>query len=79
MKDITAHLLGGNTRTLSMERDAYFGEKPGPIHSYTDLVAYLNKVNADWVKATKRLSPQVLINLLAITGKQFCEHFTKLA
>ena len=79
MKDIAAHLLDGNIRTLSMERDAHFGETPGPIHSYTDLVVYLNKLNADWVKATKRLRPQVLIDLLAITGKQFCEHFTKLA
>jgi len=74
VKDIAAHLLDGNMRTLSMGRDAYFGETPGPIHSYPDLVAYLDKLNSDWVKAAKRLSPQVLIELLTITGKQYCEH-----
>ncbi len=71
IKDIAAHLLDGNLRTLSMSRDGYFGEKPDPIESYGDLVAYLNRLNADWVKAFKRVSPTVLIELLELTGAQY--------
>lgn len=71
IKDIAGHLLDGNLRTLSMSRDQYFGENPDPIESYGDLVAYLNRLNADWVKAFKRVSPAVLIELLELTGGQY--------
>lgn len=71
IKDIADHLLDGNIRTLSMSRDQFFGEAPDPIESYGDLVAYLNRLNADWVKAFKRVSPAVLIELLALTGAQY--------
>lgn len=71
IKDIAGHLLDGNLRTLSMSRDQYFGEKPDPIESYGDLVAFLNRLNADWVKAFKRVSPNVLIELLELTGAEY--------
>ena len=31
VKDVAAHLLDGNLRTLSFVRDRYFGEKPERI------------------------------------------------
>lgn len=71
IKDIAAHLLDGNIRTLSMSRDHFFGETPDAIESYGDLVAYLNRLNAYWVKAFKRVSPKVLIELLELTGAQY--------
>jgi hypothetical protein len=66
-------------RTLSISRDHYFGDPETNIHSYTDLVAYLNQLNNKWTVATKRLSPQVLIELLKSTGKQFHEQLKSLA
>lgn len=78
VKDVAAHLLDGNIRHLSMSRDKYFGETPGPINSYEELVTFLNRLNADWVTAMKRMSPPVTIELLQITGKQFCEHLASL-
>src|SRR5688572_10495340 len=63
VKDIASHLLDGNIRTLSFSRDQFFGERPDAINSYQDIVDYLNRLNADWVKATKRVSPTVLIEL----------------
>lgn len=78
VKDIASHLLDGNLRTLSFSRDGYFGERPPAINSYSDLVNYLNVLNADWTKATRRLSPAVLIELLQLTGKQFCRHLNTL-
>jgi uncharacterized protein (TIGR03083 family) len=70
VKDIAAHLLDGNLRTLSMLRDGYFGEAPDDF-SYSGIVAYLNRLNADWVRAMRRLSPAVLVELLAESGAEY--------
>ena len=78
VKDIASHLLDGNIRTLSFSRDNYVGEHPEAINSYQDLVDFLNRLNADWVKATRRVSPAVLIELLEITGKEFTGQLNKL-
>jgi uncharacterized protein (TIGR03083 family) len=78
VKDIATHLLDGNFRTLSMSRDKYFGEIPGELESYRDLVKYLNGLNADWVKATKRLSPKVLTALLESSGMEYYAHLKTL-
>ncbi len=71
VKQVAAHLLDGNLRSISMIRDGYFGENPESISTYRDLVGYLNQLNADWIKATNRLSPQVLMALLDTTGKEY--------
>ena len=78
VKDIAVHLLDGNLRTLSMLRDGYYGEKPEAVNSYGDLVNFLNGLNADWVKATKRLSPKVIIELLKTSGKEYCDFLATL-
>ncbi|MBL7845020.1 MAG: maleylpyruvate isomerase N-terminal domain-containing protein [Cyclobacteriaceae bacterium] len=78
VKDIASHLLDGNIRVISQMRDHYVGDPPGKIESYQDLVDYLNRLNADWVKATKRLSPGVLIELLEITRNAYHEQLSKL-
>ncbi|MDA3616488.1 maleylpyruvate isomerase N-terminal domain-containing protein [Polluticaenibacter yanchengensis] len=78
VKDVAAHLLDGNLRGLSISRDRFFGEKAENIHSYQDLVAFLNNLNLSWTNAARRLSPQVLIELLTITGKQYSEHLQTL-
>jgi len=72
VKDVAAHLLDGNIRSLSMLRDGYVGEQPGNINSNKDLVSFLNQLNADWVRAMKRVSPAMIIELLLITGKEYC-------
>ena len=77
VKDVAAHLLDGNIRTLSMARDGYFHSSP-EIHSYEDLIGYLNGLNAEWVAAMKRVSPQMLILLHELTGPLFCEYYASL-
>lgn len=77
VKDVVAHLLDGNIRILSALRDEYLGEKPD-IKSYQDLVDYLNTLNADWVKAMKRVSPDMMILLHQTTGKLFCDYYASL-
>ncbi|MDO7875556.1 maleylpyruvate isomerase N-terminal domain-containing protein [Hymenobacter sp. ASUV-10] len=78
VKDIAAHLLDGNLRTLSMLRDGYFGEASGAINSYDDLLAFLNRLNAEWVTAMRRLSPVVLIELLIQSGREYAEFLATL-
>lgn len=73
VKDVATHLLDGNIRALSMLRDGYFGEQTGDLSEYQDLVNFLNQLNGSWVAAMKRVSPTVLIELLEITGRQYCD------
>ena len=77
VKDVAVHLLDGNLRTLSMLRDNYYGEQ-AEVNSYRDLVAFLNQLNADWVQATRRLSPKVIIDLLKSSGKEYCDYLKSL-
>jgi uncharacterized protein (TIGR03083 family) len=77
VKDVAAHLLDGNIRILSILRDGYRGEHP-TIHNYQDLLDFLNGLNADWVKAMKRVSPEMLILLHELTGPLYCRYYASL-
>lgn len=78
VKDVAAHLLDGNIRILSILRDEYYGENPD-IRSYQDLVDFLNRLNADWVLAMKRVSPGMLILLHELTGPLYCDYYKSLS
>lgn len=79
VRDIVAHLLDSDIRRLSFQRDnAPMVPPDKPIESYADLVGFLNQLNADWVKATKRISPQLLIEFLSITGAEVTKLFKSL-
>ncbi len=71
VRDVAAHLLDGNIRVISMYRDGHFTALDREISSYDDLVAYLNQLNADWVNASRRMSPALLTELLESTGKHY--------
>jgi uncharacterized protein (TIGR03083 family) len=72
VKDIAAHLLDVNIRAASFLRDDH-STTTEPITNYADLVGFLNRLNAEWVLAMKRVSPQVLTDLLEQTGKWHSE------
>jgi uncharacterized protein (TIGR03083 family) len=78
VKDIAAHLLDVNMRAISA-RDNYGSKQTSNISSYHDLVNYLNELNATWVKAMDRVSPQQLINLLETTGREHSLYLATLA
>src|SRR5882672_11185565 len=58
VKDIVAHLLDSALRRLSYGRDRMAPISDQPIATYAELVAYLNRLNAQWVVAARRLSPE---------------------
>lgn len=77
VKDVAAHLLDTSIRTLAISNQ-YSGDPPEPINSYQDLVDYLNRLNADWVKAMKRVSPSTLIELIKVTQKPMIDYYRSL-
>ncbi|MCA6079082.1 maleylpyruvate isomerase N-terminal domain-containing protein [Fulvivirga sedimenti] len=78
VKDVVAHLLDGDIRTLSVQRDLHFGEKPPESNDFGTVVQWLNELNASWVHAAKRMSPEVLIMLHKTTGPVVTEYYESL-
>lgn len=80
VKDIALHLLGDDIGFLSGARDGFsnpfFHGKD--MHEWMSLVQNINEANELWVRATARISPRLLIDLLELTGKQFYEHVQSL-
>lgn len=76
VKDVTAHLLGGDLGILSRERDGF--HQAASINNYRDLVALVNRLNDEWVVAARRLSPQLLREVLAFTGPAVEAYFSSL-
>ncbi len=79
VKDIAVHLLDGNLRTLSIQRDRHFGERPPEDPGYRSMVDWLNRLNADWVQAFRRVSPEVLMMLHEATGEQVSAYYSTLS
>jgi hypothetical protein len=78
VKDVASHILDGQLRTLSIQRDGFFGEQAPEIKEYNDLIRWLNQLNHDWVSASKRLSPQVIVLLLESIGDLVSEYYQSL-
>ncbi|HEY6505538.1 MAG TPA: maleylpyruvate isomerase N-terminal domain-containing protein [Chitinophagaceae bacterium] len=78
VKDVAAHLLDGNFRRIALHRDGWVTSVADPVNSYADLVRFLDGLNADWVKAAKRLSPQLIIELLESTNEEVFKLFSNL-
>src|SRR4051812_48122276 len=77
VKDLAAHLLGGDVGNLSRRRDAYTPSGQA-LSSWQELVSFINGLNESWVAAAKRMSPRVLCDLLAFTGPQMERYFASL-
>ena len=78
VKDVAAHLLDGNLKRLSMQRDGFFGLPAPTTGGYEEFIAFINRNNAEWVQAARRISPQALVDLIEITSKDVAEMFAAL-
>lgn len=74
VREVAAHLLDGDLRRLSLQRDHHTLPVPAS-GSYEDLVAYLDRLNAEWLAAARRLSPRVLRELLSWSGEEVARLF----
>src|SRR5207248_9929338 len=79
VRDIASHLLDVEIRRLSFSRDRYDPPRPeSPVTSNSDLVQFLNRLNADWIRAAGRISPGVLLDLLSFMGPLVAAHVESL-
>ncbi|MEP7010018.1 MAG: maleylpyruvate isomerase family mycothiol-dependent enzyme [Acidobacteriota bacterium] len=79
VRDVAAHLLDTALRRLSFGRDRLPMVAPEePIDSYAGLLSFLNRLNHDWVHAFRRVSPELLIDLLATVEPQLAAYFETL-
>jgi uncharacterized protein (TIGR03083 family) len=81
VRDVAAHLLDGNLRRLSLDRDQHQPEgtpPPDDPESFQSWVELLNRLNADWTKAAQRLSPAVILQLLRVTNADVSSYFESL-
>ncbi len=73
VRDVAAHLLDGDLRKLSVHRDGHALPIDAPIASDRDLARFVNGLNAGGVAYGARLSPRVLVELLATSGASVAE------
>src|SRR5262245_18298092 len=79
VRDVAAHMLDGDIRRLSAHRDGHAPPPPeGALATYRDLVGYLDRLNATWIAAARRIAPPVLVELVAVTGPQVAAFVTGL-
>lgn len=75
--DVALHLLGDDLGILSRRRDDY-REVQVSLATWDELVSWLNERNNSWVKATRRISPRLVCDLLKLTGDQVNAYFGSL-
>jgi uncharacterized protein (TIGR03083 family) len=78
IKDVAAHLLDTQLRRLSFGRDGYTPSPPPAIASDRDLVAFINRLNAEGVAVYRRLSPPVLIGWMEQTSREAASYYASL-
>ena len=72
--DIAAHLVGDDVGRLSRG----YGYDPLLRRDREDLVAFIDRQNAEWVTAWRRVSPAFIVDMLEITGRRTQQFFESL-
>ena len=67
VRDVVAHVLGDDLSRLARGRDGHRSDGPRPGEP---LARFLDRFNAQWVDAAQRISPPVLVDLLAAVSRQ---------
>lgn len=70
--DLVAHVAGDDLGRLARGRDGVDARTPAPGE---DLPAFLDRVNGEWVAATRHLGPRVLTDLVDWSGAQVATHW----
>jgi uncharacterized protein (TIGR03083 family) len=77
VKDVAAHLLSGDIGILSRARDRFLpsGAMAG---AYSELVNLVDRLNEEWIVASRRMSPRLILESLASTGPRVEAYFSSL-
>ena len=65
VKDVALHILGGDLANIAGRRDGCWALVPGPGE---DMGTFIDRINRDWVMAARRLSPRLIVEMLADSG-----------
>ena len=71
--DLSNHLLGDDLSWLAGHRDAYHGTIPPSDLDDPGFVSWLDDLQMTWVRAVRRLSPRVVMDLLRWSGPQVAD------
>ncbi|MBZ5496399.1 MAG: maleylpyruvate isomerase N-terminal domain-containing protein [Acidobacteriia bacterium] len=74
VKDLTAHLLHGSLRSVTNGRDGYRTTTP-LIRGTEDLIAFIQQENREFMTGMRRISPQILVELIAMYDPQMLALF----
>ncbi|MBI3241138.1 MAG: maleylpyruvate isomerase N-terminal domain-containing protein [Chloroflexi bacterium] len=77
VKDVAAHLLGGGVGRLWNTRDDSL-QAESSVKTYDELVSFINQSNDEWVKAARRISPNLLIEFLDLADRRLYDYFKSL-
>ena len=72
---LCCHLLGDDLGLLSRHRDHHHGTPPPGGSSEVEFVEWLDTLQVEWVRATRRLSPRLVVDLLGWSGPQLVDVF----
>jgi hypothetical protein len=78
--DVALRILGDDVSILSSQRDGCTdrGAAEGvDVSRWDELLAFIDRRNDEWVRATRRISPPLLRELLGVTGPAICRHFAQ--
>lgn len=81
VKDVAAHLLGDDVGRLSWGRDGYVNPAFAAgldIATLSGLVSAIDRQNAVWTAGARRMSPRLIVELLALTGEWAQAYFESL-
>ena len=74
VRDVVAHLTDVSLRRVSFHRDGHTPPPPPfPIHGEADFVRFINHINAEWVAASRRLSPHQLLTHYAAAANELAD------
>jgi hypothetical protein len=76
VKDIAGHMVDGTIRRLSHTRDGYNPpDGPGMRPDHDAIVDYIQELNGAWIRAFRRVSPALVVDLLAHLEPQLWDHW----
>ena len=70
-----SHLVGVDFSSLSRNRDHHSGTVPPQGANEAGFIAWIDTLQMEWVESARRLSPRMVIDLLAWSAPQLVEMF----
>jgi hypothetical protein len=74
---LCCHLVGVDLSSLSRNRDEHDGTDPPDGQSEAEFIQWIDNLQMGWVEAARRLSPRMVIDLLAWSAPQLVGMFER--